>query len=671
MRSICRRAAVLLIVLVLAGGIAWSIETPKDVLNNSNDLLAAGMPIQYGDAQFRQRILERTQGEREPVGVVLSGGSARAFAHIGVLRYMEELGIVPDFIISNSMGSIVGLLYAAGLSPEQILTVCSSVDFGELFDLTLPLAGGLMSTSRFSALISAYLGDDLRLETLPIPIMVVSEDMATKRQIQIMEGDFITVLEASYVLPIYFSPVEYRGHLLLDGGITNLVPLAIAYNYSDEVIVSTTFYEGRDTNLRNSLVILNTAIDIAKRRQGVLELLQHPEVIWIRCDVEDFSFMDFQSILRISQKGYESAREHQDELTKLDARGTTETIRTIRSEIAACHAKVIGDYALFNRLDQKRISQYMFLTIRSFEYDDDPWRLREETLMGLTYKARWRTLALSLDGGLGWRAFAPMDLYPSASASLSIAPLPFFLLNADVSVSWDQGWLPSYYTRFNLEARQRYLQDQLSVRLVASLENQVAPSFALQEMLLNIGLAFGWQNTSGYRFSGSLEAGWQLAGRYDRELIYAKGRTTLPLPEDIELKLGFDTRFALDSQGNVPYYTTDDFRTTNVDIRTQGSLSPSALNPANHLISASLRALYKPSDFKPTVGELVIFHDSGIGAYGQFLWYRQSQLVPEISAGLEAYSRISLLGLKSLPFRAFVGYDMPSDNVVWGFVFGK
>ena len=671
MRSILKRAAVLLVVLVLAGGIAWSVEAPVEVLNNSNDLLAAGMPIQYGDAQFRQRILDRTQGEREPIGLVLSGGSARAFAHIGVLRFLEELGIVPDFIISNSMGSIVGLLYAAGLSPEQILTICSSVDFGELFDLTLPLGGGLLSTPRFSALIAAYLGDDLRLETLPIPIMVVSEDLATKRQIQIMEGDFLTVLEASYVLPIYFSPVEYRGHLLLDGGITNLVPLAIAYDYSDEVIVSTTFYEGRDTNLRNSLVILNTAIDIAKRRQGVLELLQHPEAIWIRCDVEDFSFMDFQSLLRISQKGYDSARGHQEELTKLDARGTTETIRTIRSAVAARHSKVMGDYGLFNRLDQKRLSQYMFLSIRSFEYTEDPWKLREETLMGLTYQARWRTLALTIDGGLGWKAFTPMAAYPSASASLSINPLPFFLLSTDLSVSWDQGWMPSYYNRVNMEARQRYAQNQLTVRLLASLENQLSPAFALQEMVLNVGLGLGWQNATGYRFNGSLEAGWQLAGQYDRELVYAKGRVLLPLPADFELKFGFDTRFALDGQGNVPYYTTDDFRTTTLAILTQGSLSPTALNPANHLVASSLRVLWKPAEFKPTIGELMIFHDSGIGAYGQFLWYRQSQLVPEISVGLEAYSRISLLGLKSLPIKAFAGYDMPSDSVVWGFMFGK
>ena len=87
---------------------------------SADDLILADIPIAYGEEEFRSRILERTGGERDPIGLVLTGGSARAFAHLGVLEYMEENGIEPDFIISNSMGSIIAVLYAAGLSPQQI-----------------------------------------------------------------------------------------------------------------------------------------------------------------------------------------------------------------------------------------------------------------------------------------------------------------------------------------------------------------------------------------------------------------------------------------------------------------------------------------------------------------------------------------------------------------------
>ena len=74
----------ILIFVCICVPLSSAIIAPETVLNNSNELLAANIPITYGDANFRQRILERTNGEREPVGLVLSGGSARAFAHIGV-----------------------------------------------------------------------------------------------------------------------------------------------------------------------------------------------------------------------------------------------------------------------------------------------------------------------------------------------------------------------------------------------------------------------------------------------------------------------------------------------------------------------------------------------------------------------------------------------------------
>src|SRR5690554_5615825 len=142
---------------------------------SAKDLMLADVPISYGKEHFVQQIEERTNGERPPIGLVLSGGSARALAHIGVLRYLEEEGIVPDFIVSNSMGSIVGLLYAAGLSPDQILEVTSSTSLETLFDLTLPIKGGLLDASRFLQRISSILGRDLRLEDLEIPIIVATE----------------------------------------------------------------------------------------------------------------------------------------------------------------------------------------------------------------------------------------------------------------------------------------------------------------------------------------------------------------------------------------------------------------------------------------------------------------------------------------------------------------
>ena len=131
-----------------------------------DSLLLADVPIIYGEENFIQRIEEKTGGEREPIGVVLSGGSARAFAHIGVLQYLEEQGIYPDYIVSNSMGSIIGLLYGAGMSPAQILDVVTSSDFGELFDFSIPLNDFLMSPSSNPSLAHTWVMIS-SLKTLP------------------------------------------------------------------------------------------------------------------------------------------------------------------------------------------------------------------------------------------------------------------------------------------------------------------------------------------------------------------------------------------------------------------------------------------------------------------------------------------------------------------------
>lgn len=118
------KSLTILVVLTLLLTPVFAVDV---VTNASTDILTSDIPIMYGDELFRSRVAERTGGERSPIGLVLSGGSARAFAHIGVLKMLEEEGIEPDFIISNSMGSIIGLLYAAGMSADQIYDSIFSV----------------------------------------------------------------------------------------------------------------------------------------------------------------------------------------------------------------------------------------------------------------------------------------------------------------------------------------------------------------------------------------------------------------------------------------------------------------------------------------------------------------------------------------------------------------
>jgi len=369
----------LLMLLMLNGGFPAAAEAPAEMQAEtqavtpqedelSSDIWLVNDPVVYGEDQFIERI-EKIQRIREyghsssrkddagALGLVLSGGSARAFAHIGVLQYLEEQGIVPDFIVSNSMGSIVGLLYAAGLAPAQIHALFSRIGGPELFSLQLPGGGGFIDVSNMKRVTSQILEYE-RIEEFPIPIMIICEDLRTKREIRITEGDFLTILQAAYALPVYFDPVPYREHLLIDGGISNLVPVSAAERYGSSIVASAAFYQNPDLNLSNPLTILNVAMDINKGRRGVDDI-ENLSPYLVRCDVEDFSFMSFDRLEEIAEAGYRSAAESEDlrRLTKhmqneaaAEQHSVSEQLRKLREDYQPRIEKTLLDFSAFNYL---------------------------------------------------------------------------------------------------------------------------------------------------------------------------------------------------------------------------------------------------------------------------------------------------------------------------------
>ena len=236
-------------------------------------------PIKLGGEAFARR-LDSIRTAREPLGLVLSGGSARAFAHIGVLKALEEKGIRPDFIVANSMGAIVGMMYAAGFTPDTIESLVSGISIGSLIDLVLPLSGGFINAGRFAAFVRSIVGD-VDIADLPIPIMIIFEDLKSRRQVRVMKGNFADVMAASFALPAVFEPVRIDDYLLIDGGITNLVPASAAYDYSRKVIVSVTMYD-KAMKFSNPLTVINRGYrhrEDPQRRTGAcrLEASHHPQ----------------------------------------------------------------------------------------------------------------------------------------------------------------------------------------------------------------------------------------------------------------------------------------------------------------------------------------------------------------------------------------------------------
>ncbi|MCE5255418.1 MAG: patatin-like phospholipase family protein [Spirochaetaceae bacterium] len=261
-------------------------------------------PIQLGIDKFSARIEQIKASGREPLGLVLTGGSARAYAHIGVLETLEAEGIRPDFIVANSMGALIGMLYSAGVSPQTIRQIVETTPPEQYLDIVMPTKGGLLDSSSFSAMIRSLVGD-IDLADTPIPIIVTAEDLKTRRQVELAEGDFPRVIAATFAMPAIFEPVSLGDLLLIDGGVANLAPVAIAARYSSLLIVSTALYN-REMSFGNPLTVINRAIDIGKTRNGMEDILAVQPMV-IRNEVEDVSYMAFSEPELVIELGRKSA----------------------------------------------------------------------------------------------------------------------------------------------------------------------------------------------------------------------------------------------------------------------------------------------------------------------------------------------------------------------------
>lgn len=636
-----------------------------DEFTSPGDIIYSDIPISYGETQFRERILERTEGKRDPIGLVLTGGSARAFAHLGVLKYMEEQGIEPDFIVSNSMGSIIGMLYAAGLSSDQILSVIMSGELSTFFKMTAPLNGGILDPTGFKGLVQSVVGTGVQIEDLDIPVMVICQDLVTKREIRIMEGDFSDILIASFALPAYFPPQEYKWHLLIDGGIITLAPISVAYEYSDTVIASTTFYDNEDLNLKNMLTIINGAFDIGKRRNAAIDIREYGDkMIWIRCAVEQFSFMEFSAAAEMAEIGYQNAAEQGGRLSELYRHGMSPSIAEKREMYESRIERVRQNQYYFSRIEQSEPTQTISLGVYSFQGNDYPYYLRDYFDIGFEYS--WKYKAIELSALLGGAFDATLNQHSTSSPLLSIGadfyPVSNLRLSLYGAFTFDnprQWYIPSFYLRegldwkffsngfLTLQLNQAYEiynevgkntdrdQNLLSVRMLGTLYTD----------LCNVNLHAGYLLSS-YRMVASRHYG-QIGA--STRIYYIPGW-------NLYLDLGILSRFALDGRNGVQIYAVDGFLTNNISIMETSRYNDEVELGINQqymvVLPLSLGYAFTKS---PTFGELLMAEYLELSAYCDFLFYNGAN--PGISTGVELQFLLSLIGLQKFPLTLRCGYD--------------
>ncbi len=161
------------------------------------------------------------------VGMVMAGGGARAFAHIGVLKELSAAGISVDRVAGSSVGSIVAGLHALGLDPETIHDVCYSefVRRNPFSDYTLPTASLAKGRRTRQALRTHAGGREIR--ALPRQFRAMSVDLLARTEVAHRSGDLAEAVSASVSLPVLFPPLRQDGRLLIDGGVLDNLPVGL------------------------------------------------------------------------------------------------------------------------------------------------------------------------------------------------------------------------------------------------------------------------------------------------------------------------------------------------------------------------------------------------------------------------------------------------------------
>ncbi|MBT9266341.1 patatin-like phospholipase family protein [Pseudomonas sp. MG-9] len=284
------------------------------------------------------------EAPRPKVGLVLSGGAARGLAHIGVLKALEEQGIKIDAIAGTSMGAVVGGLYASGYKIDELEKLALNIDWQQALsdsppredvpfrrkqddrdflvkqqlsfrdDGSLGLPLGVIQGQNLALMLEsllAHTSDTRDFDKLPIPFRAVATDIANGEKVVFRKGHLPQVIRASMSIPAVFAPVELDGRLLVDGGMTDNIPLDVAREMGVDVAIVVDI----GTPLRNRkqlttvVDVLNQSITLMTRRNSEEQLaaLKSSDVL-IQPALAAFGVTDFGKAQEMIDAGYRATR---------------------------------------------------------------------------------------------------------------------------------------------------------------------------------------------------------------------------------------------------------------------------------------------------------------------------------------------------------------------------
>lgn len=370
-------------------------------------------------AQNRDRSVN-IQAPRLKVGVVLGGGGAKGAAHIGALKYLEEMGIPIDYMAGTSMGSIIGGLYALGYTPDELTHLIAGMDWSQYignkidrasmsyemrqrnstFVINLPfslksLLDHNSNTTFISQLPSAYVNnsslinlfndlcvgyqEQMDFNDLPIPFACVATDMVTGKEVVLRHGSVPTAMRASMAIPGVFSPVPIDTAVLVDGGLVNNFPADVLREMGADIIIGIEITSNKDITA-DDLQSLPQVFGrlVTNSTSGKREENRALCNIYIVPDVSGYGMLSFtpEAIDTLVGRGYKKASEFNDQLLAIKQAVEASAGHPVSKTLHAPKAKNIAIDSVMLRS----------ITINSATADQNRWLVRKSKLKaGHTY----------------------------------------------------------------------------------------------------------------------------------------------------------------------------------------------------------------------------------------------------------------------------------------------
>jgi NTE family protein len=252
--------------------------------------------------------LSQTSRKTEPkIALVLGGGSAKGFAHVGVIRALEHEKIPVHMIIGTSVGSLIGGIYASNPDSFQLEWIAFKIDKNDILDFSIIYSKlGPVQGVRLEAFIEQTIKTK-KIEDTKIPFYPIATDLNTGETIILEKGSLAKAIRASSAIPGIFTPVTFGNRMLVDGGVTNNLACDIAKSKGADIVIAVNLLKDiKDYDIGSAIDVIAQSVNIMMHENNKTKL-KYADIL-IEPETKGVSIFDFTQKKRLMEEGIKATK---------------------------------------------------------------------------------------------------------------------------------------------------------------------------------------------------------------------------------------------------------------------------------------------------------------------------------------------------------------------------